>query len=255
VQLDAVEAGVLGAARRLRKELGQHLRQLADVRQLDVGHALAIAVAQRLELAGFEDARELFVGELREMPAHERFGPALRAEPLAVPWLDLQKPREELLRLGTAADRKEVDDLDEEPRVAFARPAHRLRELLQTGNEAIVSDAQQRSARDVAYSGGLDDDRARPAPREALVPLEVVVGDEPVLRRAPRHHGRHPGSALEPERADLHRAEERGRLRLRARGPTARRGLPSDAFRWAPHGGPSVPVRRARGEPRVPEAE
>ena len=55
--------------------------------------------------------------------------------------------------------------------------AHRLDQAAQPGQEAIVPDAQKRSARHVANAGGLDHDRARHSSREALVPFDDFLGD------------------------------------------------------------------------------
>src|SRR5262245_63779818 len=119
-----------------------------------------------------------------------------------MPRLDLEEAREELLRLRAPADGEEIDDLDQEPRMAFARALHRLRELAQTRKEPVVADAQERTGGDVADAGRLDHDRTWLSAREALVPGEVLVGDEAVLGRAPWHHRRHPRAALEPHAAD-----------------------------------------------------
>ena len=75
--------------------------------------------------------------------------------------------------------------------------AHGLDQRRQAGDEAVVADAQQRPARDVADAGRLDDDRAGLPLREALVPASTSGGDEAVLGRAPRHHRRHPGALRE----------------------------------------------------------
>ena len=51
VQLDAVEAGLARAPAGLGEEAGQRERQVADLRQLHVHDALAVAEVERLELA------------------------------------------------------------------------------------------------------------------------------------------------------------------------------------------------------------
>ena len=63
VQLDAVEAGGFGAGRGGGENLRKHARQIAHRRLVHVGHALAIAVVQRLELACVEDAVEIRVAQ------------------------------------------------------------------------------------------------------------------------------------------------------------------------------------------------
>ena len=100
---------------------------------------------------------------------------------------------------------QEIDELDEEPRLAAACRAHRLGEPAQAGDIAIMADAQQRSAWNIADAGRFDDDRAGPAAGEALVPGHDFVGDDAVFRSAPRHHGRHPASLFELERTGVQR--------------------------------------------------
>ena len=75
-----------------------------------------------------------------------------------------------------------------------------LDQLRQAGEEAVVADPEQRPAGNVADAGRLDHERPRLPAREALVPLEHLRRDEPVLGGAPGHHGRHPGALgqLEP---------------------------------------------------------
>ena len=58
MQLDAVEACRFGAQRGFGEQTRQHLRQIADVRMLHVGDALAIAELQRLPFVRREHAGE-----------------------------------------------------------------------------------------------------------------------------------------------------------------------------------------------------
>jgi hypothetical protein len=74
MQLDAVEAGELGARRRCGEQARQHLRQIADVRALRVGDALAIAELQRLPFVGREHAREFVLAHGAQAGAQFRFG-------------------------------------------------------------------------------------------------------------------------------------------------------------------------------------
>ena len=61
VQLDAVEAGLLGAQGGCGKEFGQHLRQIANLRQVHIRHPFAVAITQRFPFARRQDVLELLV--------------------------------------------------------------------------------------------------------------------------------------------------------------------------------------------------
>ena len=74
---------------------------------------------------------------------------------------DLQEPFEDISLVGPALDREEINDLNEKFCVALACFANRLNQLLQSGQESIVTDAQQRAAGDVANAGRFDDQRRR----------------------------------------------------------------------------------------------
>ena len=87
-------------------------------------------------------------------------------------------------------------------------------------------------------------DTVDPAAREALVPGEDLGSGEAVLRRAPGHHGRHPGPLLEDDGADPHRLEPAGGRRLAGRGPAGVRQAVLDALGWLPHGAGIVAFRR-----------
>jgi len=208
VQLDAVESRFARPAGGGGEQAGQHARQFADVRQLRIGDALACAHAQRLQLARVEYFGEPLRGQREQRVAHLRFRGIGEPERAPVPVGDRQVPAEEFRRLGPAPDRQEVDHLDEELRFAVARLVHRVDDAPQPRHEAVVADAQQRPARHVADAGGLDDDRAGPASREARVPVDVVLGDEAVVGGAPRHHRRHPGARGEFQRTEAQRREQ-----------------------------------------------
>ncbi len=221
MQLDAVEAGLAGAAGGVGEEAGQHLRQVADVRAVEVGHPLAEAVAEVLELARRERPLQLFRRQRQEALAHLVLRQVVGAEEGAVAVGDLEVAAEVGLRLRPPPDRQEVDDLDEEAGVAAAGAAHGLDQLGEAGEEAVVADAQQRAARDVADAGRLDDERPRLAVGEALVPVEHLVGDEALLGGAPGHHRRHPGALLELHGADPDGGEPEGGGRLLGGRPVA----------------------------------
>ena len=110
-------------------------------------------------------------------------------------------------------------------------------EVGEPGDEAIVADAQERPARDVADAGRLDDDRAGLPLGEAAVPVEHVRRDEAVLGRAPRHHRRHPGALLEPRLvAEREGRQEHRRSRLLGRRHAGDGDRVLDALRRFPHG-------------------
>src|SRR5205823_433826 len=145
-----------------------------------------------------EDARERLLVEGEERRAHARLGcgeegrvAPLRQEP-AVLVGDREEALEVLLLLGAPAYGEKVDDLDEQPRLTLALLAHALDETAKAGDEPVVPDPQERAARDLADPRRLDDEDAGTSLREAAVPVDHVLGDEPVLGRAPRHHGGHP---------------------------------------------------------------
>src|SRR5688500_4064520 len=105
---------------------------------------------------------------------------------------DDEVPGEVRFALGPSANGKKVDELDEDAGLARAGPADGVDQPCEPGHEAVVADAQERAARDVADARGLDDDGARLAPGKALIPGEHALADEAVGSGAPGHHGRHP---------------------------------------------------------------
>ena len=213
VQLDAVEARLSGPTRRRGEQVGQHLRQVTNVGQVRVGHPLALAVAQRLELAGGEHLLAL-----RGLHRHQRLthGLVVRGigNRLAVAGRDRQEPPQKLVWVGPPTNPQEIDDLDQQPRLPLAGLAHHVDQLPQSGQEPIVADAQQRPAGDVADARRLHHDRARAPASEAGVPVEHARSDVALLGRAPRHHGGDPRAMPQPA-ADP----------VRWAGTTARRGL------------------------------
>src|SRR5262249_39639617 len=136
--------------------------------------------------------------------------------------VDVEKAPQEFLGLGSATHGDEVDGLDEQARVSGALLAHSVDEASQPGHEAVVADAQERTARDVADAGRLDHEHARPTLAEARVPGGPLVGAEAVFRRAPRHHRGHPRALLGDDGSDARGLKEPRARRLLARGPPCR---------------------------------
>ncbi len=132
---------------------------------------------------------------------------------------DREKPLEELSWIGPAADVEEVDELDQQARLAVAPLPHGVHQPTQSGEEPVVPDAQKRTARHVPHAGRLDDDRARPPFRETCVPVADGVGDEAVLGRAPGHHRRDPGALRQAQGAETNRREQARRAPPHASGP------------------------------------
>src|SRR5262245_37682724 len=81
-----------------------------------------------------------------------------------------------MLGRGPLAHGEEVDELDEEPRVALTALTHRLHQLPEAGDEPVVADAEQGPAPDVPDAGGLDDEHAGPPLGEARVPRQHLGG-------------------------------------------------------------------------------
>ena len=99
----------------------------------------------------------------------------------------------------------------------------------------IVADAQQWTTRNIAHAGCFYDEHARASVSKAPVPVEILLCDDAVFSRAPRHHRRHPRPAARFERADAHGLEQQ-----RARGfsggrPASYFYLVSDWTRELPH--------------------
>ena len=78
----------------------------------------------------------------------------------------------ETLAVGPPADAEEVDQLNQEPRLARAALAHLLHEPAEPGDEAIAADPQERSRRHVADTRRLDHEDPGPAIGEAAVPVD-----------------------------------------------------------------------------------
>lgn len=237
MELDAVEARLARPPRRRREEAREDLRELADVGEMHVPDALAVAVVERLELAVGQHGLERLAVRRQQELAHRglgRLAPALVVEPegeLAAQGIgDLEVAAEKRFALGPPAHREEVEHLDEEARPAAARLAHGLDEAPEPRDEPVIADPQERPARDVADAGRLDDEDARLARGEARVPVEDLGRDEAVVGGAPGDHRRHPGAVLGDEApAERDRREPARPRRLLARRPARGRQRVADA--------------------------
>src|ERR1051326_7005732 len=95
-----------------------------------------------------------------------------------MPRRDYEKPIEILLWIGTTLYGQEIDNLNEELCVAITRFADRLNQLLQSGQKAIVPDAQQWPARNVSHTRGFNDERRGSSFSESPVPIKIVLRNE-----------------------------------------------------------------------------
>ena len=133
-----------------------------------------------------------------------------------------QEVAQEPILLGTPANAQEVEDLNHAARAPAAALVDRVHQVRKSRDEAVVADAQQRTARHVTNSGRFDHQHARQAIREPAVPIQHVGGDEAVLGRAPRHHRRHPRTRARREGPDLDGGEQPAGCRRFTAGPGGR---------------------------------
>ena len=206
------------------------------MRQFHVRHALAVTLNEGFVLARGKRLFPTGLSERKQARAHLRFRSAFLSDRAPVCVSHLEEAVKKFRGLGAAPDGQEIDDLDEQPRLAAARPPHGLDETAQAFDIAVVADAQQRSARHVANAGRFDDDRARPTARQPLIPGDDGVGDKAGISRAPRHHRGNPGALGEAEPALLERREQARAFGFLARRNSAGLGGVADALGRTPHG-------------------
>ena len=113
MKLDAVEAGGLRALRGGGEQRRQRLRQVADMRQFHVGHALAVTLHEGFELARGQRLSPPAFAEREQARPHLGFAGALRSDRAPMRVCHLQEALEEFRGFRTATDREEIDDLDE----------------------------------------------------------------------------------------------------------------------------------------------
>ena len=236
MEFDAVEPGFLGARRGGGEQVRQHVGQIGDVGQAGVADPLPVPHPQGFELAHIDDAVEFLIGQGLEVRAYILLGPIRGPEGSANLIRHAQEAVEKLLGIGPAADGQEIDALDEEFGLPFARPVHRVGQFPQAGDEAVVANTQQRARGYVADTRRLDHDGAGPALGKALVPVEHVISDEALLVGAPRHHGRHPGALGQRQGSHLHGRIEHRIGGLFGTGPGAGVRVVLDFFGRLPHG-------------------
>ena len=192
MKFDAVEARGLRAHRGGCEQRRQRLRQVANVWQFDVRDALPITLHEGFVLTGGKRLSPAGLPEFKQACAHRCLAVLSDRAPVSVG--HPQEALEKLRGLGAAPDRQKIDDLDEQPRPAAARTSYGVNEPFQPADIAVVTDAQQRAARDVSDASRLDDDCSRSTARQPLIPSDDGIGDKAVFRRAPGHHRRNPGA-------------------------------------------------------------
>ena len=148
---------------------------------------------------------------------------------------DSQEALEELWRFRPALHGEKVDDLNEQFRVATTCIAYRLDQFLQSGNGAIVTDAQEWPAGNVPHASSFDNESAGLPLSKSSIPIEVRFGYETFFGRAPRNHRRHPGSALKGQRPDANRLKQQRPCHLFRRGPMRFGNWVLDRIRKLPH--------------------
>src|SRR5262245_35613282 len=121
---------------------------------------------------------------------------------------ELQKSRKVFFFFRPPPHSQKIYDLNEQSRMPSARLPHDLNQLTQARNKTVMSDAQQRPARNVADARGLDHDRAGTPLGEATVPVENVLCDKTFFGRPPRNHRRNPRPAFKRYMPDANRREK-----------------------------------------------
>jgi hypothetical protein len=141
MKLDSIETGFAGTSGGVGEESRQLGWQSADLRQMYVGHALAVAGVERLQLAHVEDFLELRAGECWKPCSDFLIVSVDPAERAAVAGRDCQKLREVSGWVGAASDCQEIDDLNEQPRLAAAGFAYDAGEVFQARQKPVVPNA------------------------------------------------------------------------------------------------------------------
>src|SRR5277367_511406 len=94
-----------------------------------IGYALAVAEVERLQLARVEDFLEFLAGQCWKPGADLRIFGVDPAERAAVARRDHEKLREVPRRIWPSPNREEIDDLNEQARLAAAGLAHDAHEV------------------------------------------------------------------------------------------------------------------------------
>src|SRR5437588_6549996 len=103
---------------------------------------------------------------------------------------DLKKPLEKLCPVRPPLNGEKVQDLNKETRMPATGFAHSLDKLAESGKESIMTNAQQRTAGNVAHTGGFNHQSARLSFGKSPVPIKICLGDKTIFGGPPRHHCR-----------------------------------------------------------------
>jgi hypothetical protein len=165
--------------------------------QVSIGDAFSLTHGKRLVLAVRQHMHKLIIAHGEQPGAYVLLRRVFEAQGYAVGIGDLQKARKKDIPLRPAADRQEVNQLDEQLRCPTAFLAHTIHQCLEATDIAVVANAQQRARRHVAHTGCLDHDGRRFATGKAAIPVKHVLRNLAIFGCAPRHHGRHPRSVAQ----------------------------------------------------------
>src|SRR5262245_51376101 len=232
VQFDTVESRQLRPARRGGEDIGQRPRKISDVGKIEIGHQLALAVHESVELAWRENFSQL---GFRHRKKNRADFPVGAGDESTMSIGQDQKFPKVALWLRTPADPQKIDDLDEQSGVATARPSHRLHQFGEARDESVVTYPEQRAASNIPDPCRLDNDGARPASSEAVIPGQHLRCDVSLFSSAPGHHSRDPGALLERKGSDAHRTEPARARRLGFTGPACGRDVMLDGWIGMPH--------------------
>src|SRR6185369_9791800 len=93
---------------------------------------------------------------------------------IAMTIFDVKEAGEELVFGRSPFDSQEVNYLNEQASVTVATLIHRLNQMLQSRDESVVPDTQQRTACDIADPGGFDDDGSWTPRSKSSVPFNDI---------------------------------------------------------------------------------
>jgi len=195
MQLDPIETRFASPAGSPREETGKCPRQSLDVGKVEIGDSLPVAKAQIFELSVVEYIFQLIVRHGCEGFSHLLVGST--ADEISVALGELQIAVQEFLWLRSSAYRQEVDDLNEETGATLAGSVNSLYELAQAGQEAVMTDTEQRAAGHIADPCRFHDQGSGRTTGEAFVPTQDFLSDVALLGSPPRHHGWNPGALSE----------------------------------------------------------
>src|SRR6185503_5857224 len=149
--------------------------------------------------------------------------------------VNLQKALEILRLFGSTFHGQEINDLNKQQRLPLTRFPNSLDQLPQPWNKPIVTDAKQRTTRNVAHSRRFNYEHTRASCCEPPVPVEILLRDKSILGGAPRHHRRHPRPATSFKTADGNRTIKSGSRRLLRCRPARLKYLVLDRVSELPH--------------------